>query len=60
MSLNNLASAAMSKTNTLNTKVATNKQLAEALAHTMKENEKLLNMVSQLTTDATECKPHYC
>ena len=35
-----------------------NKQLAEALAHEPKENEKLLTMVSQLTNDTT--KPKQC
>ena len=47
MALDNLASMAMSKTDALDALVAANKQLADALAHVTKENEKLLSMVSQ-------------
>ena len=56
MALDNLASVALSKTDTINTLAAANKQLAEMLAN-IKENEKLLSMVNQLTTEATEPKP---
>ena len=48
----------LSKTDALDTLMAVNKQLAEALAHIKKENEKLLTMVSQLTTYTT--KPIQC
>ena len=58
MALDNLASAAMSKTDALDTLLAANKQLADALAHVAKENDKLLNMVSQLTNNST--KPKQC
>ena len=58
MTLDNLASMAMSKTDALDTLVVVNKQLANALAHVTKENEKLLKMVSQLTNDAI--KPKQC
>ena len=47
----------MSKMDAIHTLVAANKQLAEALKHVTKENEKLLNMVSQLTSNATKAKP---
>ena len=57
IALDNLASATVSKMETINTLVVANKQLAEALAHITKENEKLLNIVSQLTTDAMKAKP---
>ena len=39
MALDNLASTAMSKTDALDTLMAANKQLAEALAYRPKENE---------------------
>ena len=52
MALDNHASAAMSKTDALDTLMAINKQLSDALAHVTKENEKLLTMVCQMTTDA--------
>ena len=48
----------MSKTDAINTVVVANNQLAEAFAHIRKENEKLLNMVCQLVTDAMKAKPH--
>ena len=57
MVLDNFVSATMSKTDAINTLAAANKQLAEALAHATKQNEKLLTMVSQLTTNAMEAKP---
>ena len=47
-----LAFTAMSKTDAIDILVAANKQFALALEHVTKENEKLLSMVSQLTTDA--------
>ena len=56
MALDNLASMAMSNTDALDILVVANKQLAVALAHTTKENEKLLNMVSQLTNNAIKPK----
>ena len=40
MALDNLASTAMSKTDAIDTLAATNKQLAQVLAHVTKENEK--------------------
>ena len=58
MSLDNLASMAMSKTDALDTLMAAKKQLVDVLAHVTKENEKLLNMVSQLTNNAQ--KPKQC
>ena len=41
----------------IDTLAAANKQLAQVLVHITKENEKLLSMVSQLTTDAAKAKP---
>ena len=46
IALDNLASTAMSKMDVFDTLAAANKQLAEALAHVTKENEKFLSMVS--------------
>ena len=57
MSLDNLASAAMSKVDAISMLAAANKKSAEALAPVKKDNEKLLNMVSQLTTDTMKAKP---
>ena len=45
VALNQLASPAISKTNTIKTLTTANKQLAEALASLTKENEELLKMV---------------
>ena len=56
MTLDNLASVTMAKTDTLDTLVEANKQLADALAHLTEENEKWPNMVSQLTNDTTKAK----
>ena len=56
MALDNLAFMTISKTDALATLVAANKQLADALAHITKENENLLNIVSQLTISAMKPK----
>ena len=56
MALDNLAFVGMSKTDPLDTLVAAMKYLADGLAHIAKDNEKLLNMVSHLTTDAPKPK----
>ena len=56
MALDNLASMAMSKTDALDALVAANIPLADALAHIPKENKKLLNMISQLATNAPKPK----
>ena len=53
----NLASTAISNTDAIDTLAATNKQLAKALANVMKENERLLSMMNQLTNKATKPKP---
>ena len=58
MALDNLSSTAITKTDALDAQVAANKQLAEAFAHITKQNEKLLAMVSQLTTQTMKPKPH--
>ena len=55
MTLDNLVTAALSKTDAIKTLVAANKQLAEALPTLTKENEKLL--VNHQTTEATKAKP---
>ena len=56
MPLDNLASVAMSKTDALNSLVVVNKQSVDEVAHVTKENEKLLNMVSQLTNNIQKSK----
>ena len=51
MALDNLAFVAMSKTDALDTLMAVNKEFSDAFVHVTKENEKLLNMVSQLSNN---------
>ena len=57
MALDNLASAALSKMDTIDTLVIANKQSTEVLANVTKENETLLDMAKQLITEATKPKP---
>ena len=56
MALDNLAFAAISKMDALDTLVTASKELADELAHVTKENEKLLNLVSQLANNAQKLK----
>ena len=55
----NSASAAISKTDAIETLVAANKQFIEALANVTKENEKLLSMLDHLIKETTKPKPQY-
>ena len=57
LALDSVASSAMSKSDVLDTLLMANKQLEEVLAHVTKENEKLLTMISQLTTNTMKPKP---